>query len=69
MGMETEEFLDYQGRAGFISIVRWNLFPVIFGVDLSLSLYLTLSLSLQPPSSLSSWGGSQTSAMESPIRK
>ena len=25
--------LDYQGRAGIISIVRWNLRPVIFGVD------------------------------------
>ena len=31
--METEGFLDYQGRAGIISIVRWNLRPVIFGVD------------------------------------
>ena len=27
--------LDYQGRAGIISIVRWNLRPVIFGVDFS----------------------------------
>ena len=25
--------LDYQGRAGIISIVRWNLRPVIFGID------------------------------------
>ena len=25
--------LDYQGRAGIISIVRWNLRPVIFGVE------------------------------------
>ena len=32
--METEGlFLDYQGQAGIISIVRWNLRPVIFGVD------------------------------------
>ena len=31
--VETEGFLDYQGRAGIISIVRWNLRPVIFGVD------------------------------------
>ena len=29
----TEELLDYQGRAGIISIVRWNLRPVIVGVD------------------------------------
>ena len=33
--VETEGLLDYQGRAGIISIVRWNLRPVIFGVDLS----------------------------------
>ena len=32
--MEAEGLLDYQGRAGIISIVRWNLRPVIFGVDL-----------------------------------
>ena len=32
--METEGLLDYyQRRAGIISIVRWNLRPVIFGVD------------------------------------
>ena len=30
--VETEGLLDYQGRAGIISIVRWNLRPVIFGV-------------------------------------
>ena len=30
---EAEGLLDYQGRAGIISIVRWNLRPVIFGVD------------------------------------
>ena len=29
--VEAEGFLDYQGRAGIISIVRWNLRPVIFG--------------------------------------
>ena len=33
MGVETEGLLDYQGRAGMISIVRWNLRPVIFGVE------------------------------------
>ena len=31
--VETEGLLDYQGRAGIISIVRWNLRPVIFGVE------------------------------------
>ena len=34
IGMETEGLLDYQGRAGIISIVRWTLRPVIFGVEL-----------------------------------
>ena len=29
----NEERLDYQGRAGSTSIVRWTLCPVIFGVD------------------------------------
>ena len=33
IGVETEGLLDYQGRAGIISIVRWNLRPVILGVD------------------------------------
>ena len=36
IGVETEGLLDYQGRAGIISIVRWNLRPVIFGVESSL---------------------------------
>ena len=31
--VETEGLLDYQGRAGIISTVRWNLRPVIFGVE------------------------------------
>ena len=31
--VETEGLLDYQGWAGIISIVRWNLRPVIFGVE------------------------------------
>ena len=36
--METEGILDHQGRAGIMSIVRWNLRPVIiFGVDQFLS--------------------------------
>ena len=35
--VETERLLDYQGRAGIMSIVRWNLRPVIFGVDQSAS--------------------------------
>ena len=29
-GVETEGFLDYQGQAGIISIVR----PIIFGVEI-----------------------------------
>ena len=33
IGVETEGLLDYQGQAGIISIVRWNLRPVIFGVE------------------------------------
>ena len=33
--VETEGLSDYQGRAGIISIVRWNLQPVIFGVKCS----------------------------------
>ena len=33
--VEAEGLLDYQGQAGIISIVRWNLRPVIFGVDRS----------------------------------
>ena len=32
--VEAEGLLDYQGRAGIISIVRWNLRPVIFGVEI-----------------------------------
>ena len=34
-GVQTEGLLDYQGRAGIISIVRWNLRYVIFGVEVS----------------------------------
>ena len=34
MGVETEGLLDYRGRAGVISIVWWNLRPVIFGVEM-----------------------------------
>ena len=33
--VEAEGLLDYQGRAGIISIVRWNLRPVIVGVEKS----------------------------------
>ena len=33
MGLETMNVLDCQGRAGIISIARWNLHPVIFGVE------------------------------------
>ena len=31
--VETEGVLDYQGRAGVASIARWNLHPVVFGVE------------------------------------
>ena len=34
IGVETEELLDHQERAGIIFIVLWNLRPVIFGVEL-----------------------------------
>ena len=33
MRVETEGLLDYQGWVGIISIVWWNLRPVIFGVE------------------------------------
>ena len=33
IGVETEGFLDYQGKAGIISIVRWNLRLGIFAVE------------------------------------
>ena len=33
VGVEAEGLLDYQGRAGIISIVQWNLRPVIFGAE------------------------------------
>ena len=35
IGVEAEGLfkLDYRGRAGILSIVRWNLRPVIFGVE------------------------------------
>ena len=33
LGVETEGLLDYQGRAEIISIVQWNLRPVMFGVE------------------------------------
>ena len=31
--VEAEGLLVYEGRAGIISIVRWNLCPVIFGFE------------------------------------
>ena len=33
IGLETEGLVDYQGTAEIIAIVRWNLRPVIFGVE------------------------------------
>ena len=32
-GLEREGLSDYQGRAGIISNVRWNLRPVMLDVD------------------------------------
>ena len=43
--VEREGLLDYQGRAGIISIVRWNLRPVIFGVESSRMLFSSRFLS------------------------
>ena len=33
LSLETEGLLAFQGSAGITSIVRWNLHPVIFGVE------------------------------------
>ena len=33
LSLETEGLLAFQGRAGITSIVRWNLRPVILGVE------------------------------------
>ena len=44
--MEAEGLLDYQGRAGIISIVRWNRRPVIFGAAHDLQIIEILSLQL-----------------------
>ena len=35
IGLEAKGLLEFQGRRGIISVVRWNLRPVIFGVDFS----------------------------------
>ena len=43
-GGNRRAFFDYQGRAGIISIVRWNLRIVIFGVDFFCSLSGNLRL-------------------------
>ena len=32
-GLEAKGRLDFQGQRGIIVVVRWNLRPVIFGVD------------------------------------
>ena len=34
IGLEAKGLLDFQGRRGIASVVRWNLRPVIFGADL-----------------------------------
>ena len=43
-GVVTERLSDYHGRAGIISIARWNLCLVIFGVDYSLPILVAQSL-------------------------
>ena len=71
--VEAEGLLDYQGRAGIISIVRWNLRPVIFGVENSFSLRISEHKSLQFPNAvaLNAFGcrNTQKSAKERPPRK
>ena len=32
-GLEAKGLLAFQGRRGIASVVRWNLRPVVFGVD------------------------------------
>ena len=36
IGLEAKNLLAFQGRRGIASVVRWNLRPVIFGVELPL---------------------------------
>ena len=33
IGVEAKGLLDFQGRRGITSVVRWNPRPVIFGVE------------------------------------
>ena len=33
IGLEAKGLLDFQGRRGITSVVRWNPHPVIFGVE------------------------------------
>ena len=33
IGLEAKNLFAFQGRRGIASVVRWNLRPVIFGVD------------------------------------
>ena len=37
IGVEREGLLDYQGSAGIMSIARWSLRSVIFGVDIAIA--------------------------------
>ena len=37
IGLEAKNSLAFQGRRGITSVVRWNLRPVIFGVETSTS--------------------------------
>ena len=37
IGLEAKNLLAFQGRRGIAFVVRWNLRPVIFGVETGLS--------------------------------
>ena len=38
--LEAKGFLVFQGRRGIVSVVRWNLRPVFFGVEYKLGMSL-----------------------------
>ena len=37
IGLEAKNLFAFQGRRGIASVVRWNLRPVIFGVEMKFS--------------------------------
>ena len=56
IGLETKGLLDFQGRHGIASVVRWNLRPVTFGVEVcnlqGRAVFLPVTCSLVPRGSL-----------------